>query len=135
MMIIEIDNHSGVPIYTQVIEQIKQYVLSGNLSEGTQLENVRSLAARLMVNPMTISKAYNQLERDGIIERRRGIGMFVKPMAKGIKKDFKSQTAKDSFKKAAATAILMHYTEEEAVDLLRQIYRKLKNEEGENNNE
>ncbi|NLA75758.1 MAG: GntR family transcriptional regulator [Deltaproteobacteria bacterium] len=135
MMIIEIDNHSGVPIYTQVIEQIKQYILSGNLSEGSQLENVRGLAARLMVNPMTISKAYNQLERDGIIERRRGIGMFVKPMSKGIKKDVKSQTAKESFKKAASTAIRMDYTEEEAVDLLRQIYRKLKNEQGEDKDE
>ncbi len=134
-MIIEIDNHSGVPIYTQIIEQIKQYILSGNLSEGTQLENVRSLAARLLVNPMTISKAYSQLERDGLIERRRGIGMFVKPMAGETKKDFKSQTARDSFKKAAATAILMDYTEEEAVDLLRQIYRKLKKEEGEKGNE
>ena len=130
-MIIEIDNHSGVPIYTQVIEQIRQYILSGNLSEGTRLENVRGLAARLLVNPMTISKAYSQLERDGLIERRRGIGMFVKPMAKEAKKDFKSQTAKESFKKAAATAILMDYTEEEAVDLLRQIYRRLKKEEGE----
>lgn len=130
-MIIEIDNHSGVPIYTQIIEQIKQYILSGNLPEGTQLENVRSLAARLLVNPMTISKAYNQLERDGLIERRRGIGMFVKPMAGEIKKDFKSRTARESFKKAAATAILMDYGEEDAVDLLIQMYRKLKKEKGE----
>lgn len=129
-MIIEIDNHSGVPIYTQIIEQIKQYILSGNITEGTQLENVRSLAARLLVNPMTISKAYNQLERDGFIERRRGIGMFVKPMEKEIKSDFKSQTTRKSFRKAAATAILMNYTEEEAVDLLRQMYRKLKKEKG-----
>ena len=129
-MIIEIDNYSGVPIYTQIIEQIKQYILSGNLPEGTQLENVRSLAARLLVNPMTISKAYNQLERDGFIERRRGIGMFVKPMEKEIKSDFKSQTTRKSFRKAAATAILMNYTEEEAVDLLRQMYRKLKKEKG-----
>ena len=130
-MIIEIDNYSGVPIYTQIIEQIKQYILSGNLPEGTQLENVRSLAARLLVNPMTISKAYSQLERYGLIERRRGIGMFVKPMAGETKKDFKSQTARESFKKAAATAILMDYTEEESVNLLRQIYRKLKNKKGE----
>lgn len=127
-MIIEIDNHSGVPIYTQIIEQIKQYILSGNIAEGTQLENVRGLAARLLVNPMTISKAYNQLERDGLIERRRGIGMFVKPLSKEIKNDFKSQTARESFKKAAATAILMDYSEEKAVNLLRQIYRKLNKE-------
>lgn len=130
-MIIEIDTHSGVPIYTQVIDQIRQYILSGNLPEGTQLENVRGLAARLKVNPMTISKAYNQLERDGIIERRRGIGMFVKPMSRDIKKDFKSQTAKESFRKAAATAVLMDYTEEEAVDLFKRIYRKLKKDKGE----
>ena len=80
---------------------------------------------------MTISKAYNQLERDGLIERRRGIGMFAKPMSKEIKSDFKSQTAKESFRKAAATAILMDYTEEEAIDLLRQMYRKLNKEKGE----
>ena len=130
-MIIEIDNHSGVPIYTQIIEQIKQYILSGNLAEGTQLENVRSLAARLLVNPMTVSKAYNQLERDGLIERRRGIGMFVKAMDSDVTKNFKSQTAKESFKKAAATAILMDYTEEDAVDLLRKMYRALTDGKGE----
>ncbi|MFC1839001.1 GntR family transcriptional regulator [Thermodesulfobacteriota bacterium] len=130
-MIIEIDNHSGVPIYTQVIEQIKQYILSGNLTEGTQLENVRGLAARLRVNPMTISKAYNQLERDGLIERRRGIGMFVKSLAKEIKNDFKSQTAREIFKKAAATAIFMDYSEQEAVKLLKGMYRKLSKEKGE----
>jgi GntR family transcriptional regulator len=134
-MIIEIDNHSGVPIYTQVIEQIKQYILSGNLTEGTQLENVRGLASRLRVNPMTISKAYNQLERDGLIERRRGIGMFVKSLANKIKSDFKLQTARDSFKKAASTALLMDYTEEEAIDLFRKIYRKINKQKGEYSHE
>ena len=125
-MIIEIDNHSGVPIYTQIIEQIKRHILAGHLPEGSQIENVRSLAARLLVNPMTISKAYNQLERDGLLERRRGIGLFVKPMKRDVQKRFKSETAKESFRKAAATAIQMNYSEEEAVTLLRETYQKLK---------
>ena len=58
-MLLEIDPRSGVPIYRQIIEQVRQQVLLGELAEGDQLPTVRSLAPQLKVNPMTVSKAYS----------------------------------------------------------------------------
>ncbi|MBN2591295.1 MAG: GntR family transcriptional regulator, partial [Sedimentisphaerales bacterium] len=61
-MLLEIDHHSGQPIYRQVIDQIRQQIMAGQLREGEQLVTVRDLAGQLRVNPMTISKAYALLE-------------------------------------------------------------------------
>ena len=84
-MLLEIDHHSGVPIYRQVIEQIRQQIMAGQLSEGEQLMSVRELAAQLRVNPMTISKAYALLEVEGLVERRRGVGLFAARLRKDKK--------------------------------------------------
>jgi GntR family transcriptional regulator len=124
-MIIDIDTRSGVPIYVQVIDQIKRLILAGHLPEGEQIEQVRSLAARLKVNPMTISKAYSLLERDGLLERRRGVGLFVGRLRKDVQQRFKTRTIEDVFRKAAAAAIQMSFSEDQAVDLLRKNYQKL----------
>ncbi len=90
-MLLEIDHHSGVPIYRQVIEQIRQQIMAGQLSEGEQLMSVRELAAQLRVNPMTISKAYALLEVEGLTERRRGIGLFVARVRKSQKERTKAR--------------------------------------------
>ena len=68
---------SGTPIYRQLVDQTSQLVASGQLAVGEQLPSVRAVAAELGVNPMTVSKAYSLLERDGVILRRRGLGMVV----------------------------------------------------------
>ena len=74
---IQIDPRDGAPIYRQVMDQIKLQVNTGQLVAGQQLESVASLSKRLKVNPMTISKAYGFLVEEGIVERRRGVGIFV----------------------------------------------------------
>jgi GntR family transcriptional regulator len=76
-MIIQIDTHSGVPIYRQIIDQIRGEIFASSIGVGEQLPAVRQLAAQLKVNPMTVSKAYSILELQGLLERRRGIGLFV----------------------------------------------------------
>jgi GntR family transcriptional regulator len=128
-MLIELDTHSGVPIYVQLIDQIKRLILAGHLPEGEQIEQVRSLAARLKVNPMTVSKAYGLLERDGLLERRRGVGLFIGKIHKAAQDRMKTQTVEDAFQKAAGAAIQMGFSEEEAVDLLRQNYKNLTSKE------
>ncbi len=77
MSLFLIQTNSNVPIYRQLVEQVQRLVTSGRLSEGEQLPSVRQLAEELAVNPMTISKAYSQLEQEGILVRKRGIGMAV----------------------------------------------------------
>ena len=70
---------SGVPIYKQLVDQIRARVAGGRLPAGEFLPSVRQVAEHLQVNPMTVSKAYSLLERDGIVEFVRGQGMRVNP--------------------------------------------------------
>ncbi|MBS4020941.1 MAG: GntR family transcriptional regulator [Dethiobacter sp.] len=72
-----VDPHSGVPIYVQLKEQIKKAAASGLLRQGEQLPSVRELALRLTVNPNTVAKVYQELEREGVIETARGLGTFL----------------------------------------------------------
>lgn len=68
---------SGIPIYRQIIDQVKRMVASGQLPPGSELPSVRELAVQHAVNPMTISKAYALLENEGLLIRQRGKPMQV----------------------------------------------------------
>ena len=73
-----IDPHSGVPIYLQLIEQVKRSVALGVLVPGEQLPTVKQLALDLTINANTVGRVYRELERDGIIETSPGRGSFVR---------------------------------------------------------
>jgi GntR family transcriptional regulator len=68
---------SGVPIYRQITDQVRAHISTGLLARGAFLPSVRQVAAVLTINPMTVSKAYSLLERDGLVELVRGQGMRV----------------------------------------------------------
>jgi len=68
---------SGVPIYLQLMEQIKHAIETGALRSGEQLPGIRPLAEELVINPNTVAKAYRELEHEGVIELRHGAGAFV----------------------------------------------------------
>jgi GntR family transcriptional regulator len=68
---------SGVPVYLQLMEQVKHAVDTGALRAGEQLPGIRPLAEELVINPNTVAKAYRELEHDGVIELRQGAGAFV----------------------------------------------------------
>jgi GntR family transcriptional regulator len=74
---------SGVPIYRQILEQVRRMVASGQLQSGAELPSVRELAVAHAVNPMTISKAYSLLEAEGLLTRNRGKPMTVVGLARG----------------------------------------------------
>ena len=123
-MLLEIDHHSGVPIYRQVIRQIRQQIMTDGLKEGDQLETVRDLAARLKVNPMTISKAYSFLEVESLVERKRGIGLFVAKVKKGQRDQIRAKLLNNIVNKAAITAIQLGVSEEEAIESLKKHYKE-----------
>ena len=77
MNMYSLSSASGTPIYRQLVDQTSQLVASGRLGVGDLLPSVRTVAAELGVNPMTVSKAYSLLEREGVLARRRGMGMVV----------------------------------------------------------
>jgi GntR family transcriptional regulator len=72
---------SGVPIYLQLMEQVKHGIETGALRPGDQLPGIRPLAEQLVINPNTVAKAYRELEHGGVIELRHGAGAFVSPNA------------------------------------------------------
>jgi GntR family transcriptional regulator len=76
-MTVSIDPHSGVPVYRQVVEQIRFQIASGLLRPGDELPSTRSLSQELGVNPMTVSKSYQLLEHAGIVTRRAGLPLVV----------------------------------------------------------
>ncbi|MBO5426510.1 MAG: GntR family transcriptional regulator, partial [Lachnospiraceae bacterium] len=83
-MNIIISNTSSVPIYEQIEQQIKDMIVSGALSEGEMLPSMRFLAKELRISLITTKRAYEELERDGFIETRVGIGCFVKAKNHGF---------------------------------------------------
>lgn len=69
--------HSGIPIYRQLLEQIRRLIASGHLEPGMPLPSIRDIATRHAINPMTVSKVYSLLEAEGVLERHRGKPMTV----------------------------------------------------------
>jgi GntR family transcriptional regulator len=76
-MVIQINPHSGVPVYRQLSDQIRFQITAGLIPAGEPIESVRNLAASVGVNSMTVSKAYALLEREGVLEHRRGQQLVV----------------------------------------------------------
>jgi GntR family transcriptional regulator len=76
--IFTVDPRSGVPLYLQLIEQVKRAVLLGALGPGEQLPTVKALALELTINPNTVARVYRELERDGVIETSPGRGSFIR---------------------------------------------------------
>jgi GntR family transcriptional regulator len=67
----------GMPIYLQLVEQVKHAVETGAMRPGEQLPAIRSVAESLVINPNTVAKAYRELEHEGIVELRQGTGAFI----------------------------------------------------------
>jgi GntR family transcriptional regulator len=86
---------SGVPIYLQLMEQVKHAIETGALRPGEQLPGIRPLAEELVINPNTVAKAYRELEHEGVIELRHGAGAFVSAnvQAKKVTDKFRSAQA------------------------------------------
>lgn len=123
-MLLEIDHHSGVPIYLQVIEQIRHQIMSGQLKEGQQLVSVRELAEQMRINPMTISKAYALLEIEGLVERKRGIGIFIAKIGSTQKEQAKRKILEKIVNKAAAKAVQFGVSEDQLHRLLSEEYNR-----------
>src|SRR5436189_6439606 len=85
MMLFRLNPSVGVPIYLQLMEQVKHAIETGALQPGDQLPGIRPLAEELVINPNTVAKVYRELEHEGVIELRHGAGAFVAGNAKARK--------------------------------------------------
>ncbi|HEV8416896.1 MAG TPA: GntR family transcriptional regulator [Bryobacteraceae bacterium] len=82
-MIFRLNPSSGIPLYLQLIEQVKHAVETGALHEGDQLPTIRKVAVDLVMNPNTVVRAYRELEHEGILDLRHGSGAFIRESAGG----------------------------------------------------
>jgi GntR family transcriptional regulator len=94
-MFFQINFQSGVPVYLQIVEQVRSAAASGALRQGEALPSIRPLAERLRVNRNTVAKAYSELEHQGIIETVAGKGCFLSharsPLREGAKRELLAQ--------------------------------------------
>jgi len=114
-----LDTRSGIPIYRQIIEQVKVAIASGKLKTGGQLPTVRRLAVDLSINLNTVIRAYRELELEGVLEMQQGSGTFVsnrKPEIDLLKKQrMIDQIVADMLARASSYGISM----EELVEAMR----------------
>ena len=122
---IHIDPKDGVPIYRQVMDQIKLQVTTGQMVPGEQLESVASLSRRLKVNPMTISKAYGFLVEEGIVERRRGVGIFVAEREQEVAEETRQKVLSEALGDAAALAVQMGVPHQQALQIFKEHLARL----------
>jgi GntR family transcriptional regulator len=76
-MELHISTNDGVPIYLQIANQVKYLVASGRLEAGNEVPPIRILARQLLVNPNTVARAYLELEREGVVQKRHGSGTYI----------------------------------------------------------
>ena len=122
---LRIDPRSSTPIYEQIELGVKELILKGALKYGEKLPSVREMASILTINPNTISKAYGELEREGIIETLRGKGTFITDNYKGKVDEKKMEYISDELKKLILEASYGGINKEEFMKLTLQIFSEL----------
>jgi GntR family transcriptional regulator len=114
----------GVPIYQQLVDQVTRMVASGQLAGEAPLPSVRDVAVALAINPMTVSKAYSLLEAQGILSRRRGMGMVVSDEATGTQA-IRDRLAllRPTLERAAEEAAQLHIDHGAAIALFEKVLK------------
>src|SRR3954468_1367262 len=114
-----LDMHSGVPVYRQIVDQVRGAVAAGNLSAGIQLPTVRQLAVDLEINPNTVVRAYRELEYDGLLETHQGTGTFISDQKVQRPADERRRQLEQIASDAIARSGAAGFTIRELVDQLR----------------
>lgn len=113
--------HSGVPVYRQLIDQVRSGVASGSLTAGDQLPTVRQLAVDLAINPNTVLKAYRELELGGLLETHQGTGTFISQKKPNGNKADRVRQLTQMAGDCAARAGGAGFTLEELLESLREL--------------
>jgi GntR family transcriptional regulator len=111
---------SGGPIYEQLMRQIKHGIATGALKQGDQLPTVRELAAKLVINPNTVSRAYRELEREGLLETTAGRGSFVKISPPKMFREERKKRLQPFLQQMIAEGRVLNFSDDELIELLRE---------------
>ena len=124
-MLLRVNASSGVPIYLQIEAQIKQVIASGAMGPGDSIPSIRKMAAELRVNPNTVARAYQNLERDGILRTVPGGGCYVNSQSPGLMKSEKLRRLRPMAMQLAVEAKQLRLARAELLQLLENSYDHL----------
>jgi DNA-binding transcriptional regulator YhcF (GntR family) len=123
-----LDAHSGVPVYRQIVDQVRGGIASGALHAGDQLPTVRQLAVDLSINPNTVVRAYRELELGGLLESNQGTGTFIRTQEiEGSKQERARQLTQivgDCIARAGAAGFTVQDLIEELRDIAHETIRR-----------
>ena len=114
-----LDLKSGLPIYLQIVQQIKHKIAAGELGVGEKLPTVRQLATDLEINPNTVVKAYTELERTEIIESKQGVGTFIKKEKDVVTNNERSKKLLELTQKYVNEAIWLGFNDKEIIESVK----------------
>ena len=119
-MQIHISTADGVPIYLQIVNQVKYLVAARSLEPGEELPPIRILAERLGINPNTVARAYRELETDGVVEKRRTAGTYVSDAGSRLTKPARIKIVTQRVDALLAEARQLEISVGEVVELVRR---------------
>src|SRR6188768_1930235 len=118
-MQIRISTADGLPIYQQIVNQVKYLVASGRLAAGNELPPIRALAEQLVVNPNTVARAYRELETAGVVEKRRTAGTYVSDARSPLARRERVKILTERIDALLAEARQLNLGTDEVIDLIR----------------
>lgn len=116
---LHLDLHTGVPVYRQIVDQVRGAIAVGSLTAGDQLPTVRQLAVDLEINPNTVVRAYRELEYDGLLETHQGTGTFISDQKLHRPADQRQRQLEQIASDVIARAGAAGFTVRELIDQLR----------------
>ncbi len=119
-MIIRVDPRSAEPLFEQVVFAVKSAVARGTAKAGAKLPSVRELARELAINPNTVVRAYEVLERDGVVVRRQGAGVFLTGGGSDLAATERRKQLHDLLRRAVTEAFHLGFTAEDVQKVLQQ---------------
>lgn len=119
-----ISNHSDVPIYQQIVVQIKNLIMNGELSEGDSLPSIRTLAVELQISSITTKRAYEELEREGYIVSQVGRGSFVNAQNKELLREKRVKLVEEKLSEAIIAAKRIEMPRDELLQLFDILYEE-----------
>lgn len=119
-MDIHISPHDGVPIYLQIVNQVKYLVAAGRLAPGEELPAIRVLAEQLVINPNTVARAYRELEFAGVVSKRRTTGTYVSDAGSPLTRRERRKILTERIDALLAEARQLGIPTDDVVELLRQ---------------
>jgi GntR family transcriptional regulator len=117
---------SGIPLYVQLQQQLQQRILAGQLLHGEQLPSVRDFSSELGINPLTVTKVYQILEREGFVETRRGLGTYVSHQTPALKIEARRRQIGPALDQLVTGALHLGLGEKEVQALLSEKFRQFK---------